>query len=177
MKRIVGRGEQSGFAMVEFAFVLPLLALLLLMVVEFGRLFFQYNTLVQAARDAGRYAAGRAWDNNIGGIVLDDPSRDYDLRLEAKRVAIYGLPKSQAELEACESGASADGCKVLLEGLTEDDVSVEMVSEEKDPERLHVEVRISYTFVPIVGDGIPGFFGEDFDLRIPLVASTVMRAL
>ncbi|MNN99493.1 hypothetical protein D3C81_2191510 [compost metagenome] len=46
----------------------------------------------------------------------------------------------------------------------------------------HVRVTITYTFCPVIGGGIctgalPGFFGNQIALSIPLVASTVMRAL
>ncbi|MNG38901.1 hypothetical protein D3C84_1267650 [compost metagenome] len=46
----------------------------------------------------------------------------------------------------------------------------------------HVRVTITYTFCPVIGaslcDGaLPGFFGNRIALSIPLVATTVMRAL
>ncbi|MEN8260691.1 MAG: TadE family protein, partial [Pseudomonadota bacterium] len=46
---------QRGIAIVEFAIVLPILLLLMLGVAEFGRAFFQYNTLTKAVRDGARY--------------------------------------------------------------------------------------------------------------------------
>ena len=42
---------QRGLAMVEFAIALPLLVLMLLGIAEFGRLLYQYNTLLQASRE------------------------------------------------------------------------------------------------------------------------------
>ena len=42
---------QRGLAMVEFAIALPLLVLMLLGIAEFGRLLYQYNTLLQAWKD------------------------------------------------------------------------------------------------------------------------------
>ncbi len=51
------RTRQRGLAMVEFAIALPLLLLLLLAIGEMGRLLYQYNSLLQASRDASRFVA------------------------------------------------------------------------------------------------------------------------
>ena len=46
-------------AMVEFALIVPLFMLLLLAAVDFGRLFFSYVQINNAAREAAAYAARR----------------------------------------------------------------------------------------------------------------------
>lgn len=47
--------RQNGVALIEFAFVLPLLLLLSLMATELGRAVYRYNTTAKAVRDAVRY--------------------------------------------------------------------------------------------------------------------------
>jgi len=47
---------ESGQALVEFAIVAPILLLLVLGIVDFGRAFFTYHVLVDAAREGGRVA-------------------------------------------------------------------------------------------------------------------------
>jgi Flp pilus assembly protein TadG len=145
---------QGGVAMVEFAVALPLLLLLLLAVAEFGRMLYHYNSLMQASRDASRFVAGQAWNRTLGKIVLES---DEDLKSKTKNIAVYGAPVS--------SGTP------VVPGLTTDHVSVEQVDTE------HVQVRISYEFQSVIGDGIPAFIGSEVSLSIPLVATTVMRAL
>lgn len=49
--------DKSGQSMVEFALVLPILILLLMGIMDFGRLFAGYVELQNAARDGARYAA------------------------------------------------------------------------------------------------------------------------
>jgi len=49
--------DERGQAMTEFALVLPILALLLLGVIQFGILFNQYITLTDATRAGARKAA------------------------------------------------------------------------------------------------------------------------
>lgn len=172
MKGYLGRG-QHGIAMVEFAIALPFLLLMLLAIGEFGRMFYQYNVLLQSVRDAGRYVAGKAWDNNVGKVVLEDEDRGRNLIAEAQRIAVYGRPESAGDADRCEADSSADGCQPLLNGLELGDVSVF----ERDDYPEYVEVRISYGFVPVVGNGIPALFGAGLDLRFELVASSVVRAL
>ena len=53
----VSRNPQRGTALVEFTLVLPLLLILTVAVVDFGRAFFIKNVLEQAAREGVRLRA------------------------------------------------------------------------------------------------------------------------
>ena len=64
-----------GLAMVEFVIVAPLLMLLMLTVGEFGRVFFQYNTLTKAVREGARYAAGQA-PSTLNVFILTQDLQD-----------------------------------------------------------------------------------------------------
>jgi len=56
-RRSLDRPPSRGQALVEFAIVLPLLAVLLVMAIDFGRVFFTYIALENAAREAAAYGA------------------------------------------------------------------------------------------------------------------------
>ncbi|MNQ67233.1 TadE-like protein [compost metagenome] len=149
--------RQQGLAIVEFTLVLPVLLLLLLAFGEFGRMLYQYNLLLQASRDADRFVASNAWDSTLGAVALSST-----LLTQTKNVAVYGVP--------------ANTGTAVVSGLTTGNVVVAAVGTD------HVRVTISYTFCPVIGAGnctgsIPGFFGSQIALGIPLVATTVMRAL
>ncbi|MND99824.1 TadE-like protein [compost metagenome] len=151
------RQRQQGLAMVEFTLVLPLLLLLLLAFGEFGRMLYQYNLLLQASRDADRFVASNAWNSTLGAVALSDT-----LLTQTKNVAVYGVP--------------ANTGTAVVSGLTTGNVVVAAVGTD------HVRVTITYTFCPVIGAGnctgsLPGFFGNQIALGIPLVATTVMRAL
>ena len=151
------RRRQQGLAMVEFTLVLPVLLLLLLAFGEFGRMLYQYNVLLQASRDADRFVASNAWDSTLGAVSLSST-----LLTQTKNVAVYGVP--------------ANTGTAVVSGLTTGNVVVAAVGTD------HVRVTITYTFCPVIGGGncggsIPGFFGTQIALSIPLVATTVMRAL
>ena len=47
--------QQHGQSVLEFAMVLPLLLLIVFGIIEFGRAYYQYNTLTKAIRDGARY--------------------------------------------------------------------------------------------------------------------------
>ena len=143
---------QQGVALVEFTLVLPLLLLLLLAFGEFGRMLYQYNVLLQASRDAGRFVASQAWNTTLGGITLNNT-----LLTQTKNVAVYGVPSTAGT--AVVSGLTTAEVDVVTEGID------------------HVRVTISHTFSPVIGTVIPGFFGASTSLGIELVATTVMRAL
>ncbi|RAI71748.1 pilus assembly protein [Pseudomonas fluorescens] len=149
--------RQQGLAMVEFTLVLPVLLLLLLAFGEFGRMLYQYNLLLQASRDADRFVASNAWNSTLGAVALSGT-----LLTQTKNVAVYGVP--------------ANTGTAVVSGLTTGNVVVAAVGTD------HVRVTITYTFCPVIGAGnctgsIPGFFGNQIALGIPLVATTVMRAL
>ena len=151
------RQRQQGLAMVEFTLVLPVLLLLLLAFGEFGRMLYQYNVLLQASRDADRFVASQAWNSTLGAVTLSDT-----LLTQTKNVAVYGVP--------------ANTGTAVVSGLTTGNVVVAAVGTD------HVRVTITYTFCPVIGGGncagsLPGFFGSQIALSIPLVATTVMRAL
>ena len=63
------RADQSersrGQALAEFALLLPVLLLLMFMAVDFGRLFFSYIAINNAAREATYYAAAHAADDDF----------------------------------------------------------------------------------------------------------------
>ncbi len=49
--------ERDGAAMVEFAIIAPLLFVLIFGIIDFGRVFFLYNNLTNAAREGARLGA------------------------------------------------------------------------------------------------------------------------
>lgn len=62
-----------GQAMVEFALVLPILALLLVFAIDFGRVFFGWVSVTNASRVAANFAAQypEAWADNDTDVIDD----------------------------------------------------------------------------------------------------------
>ena len=53
---MIKRRRQAGQSLVEVAFVLPVLLLMLLGIFDFGRAIYAYNAVANAAREAARVA-------------------------------------------------------------------------------------------------------------------------
>lgn len=67
--------HRRGIAAVEFAIILPIMLLLLLGIFEIGRIINVRQTLVSAAREAGRQAAAGRPDDELPQVVFDVLSR------------------------------------------------------------------------------------------------------
>jgi Flp pilus assembly protein TadG len=109
-----GSKSKVGQGMVEFALTLPVLMLLMLGIIEFGRLLFAYSAVTTAAREAARYGSA------AGG--LDTTINNYQdcdgIRAAATRIgALAGVENSAAGVAiAYDSGpggaAISGGCPV-----------------------------------------------------------------
>ena len=69
--------REKGVALTEFALALPMLLMLLLPILEFGRAYYQYNTIAKSVRQAARYLSVRS------------PGVDVD---KARNIVVYGNP-------------------------------------------------------------------------------------
>jgi Flp pilus assembly protein TadG len=79
--------EQRAASMIEFAIVAPLLFLLVFGIVDFGRAFFLYNNLTNAARDGARV-----------GAVLDIVGSEEQIR-ESVRARINDAAAGAADVQ------------------------------------------------------------------------------
>lgn len=64
---VPGNRSLAGQSLVEFAITLPVLLMILLGVLDLGRLFFAYIAVNNAAREGARYGAEFPWDHD--GII------------------------------------------------------------------------------------------------------------
>lgn len=49
--------DEEGAAVVEFALVMPILALIIFGIIDFGRAFYTVNNIISAVREGSRYGA------------------------------------------------------------------------------------------------------------------------
>lgn len=86
--------RQSGAAMVELAFILPLLVILLMGTVHFGLVMYRYIQVDKAIHDGARYAGMRT--------LSLQPGDEGAFELAVKRKVVYGSPTAT-------SGANVPG--------------------------------------------------------------------
>ena len=80
-RRIIRPLEERGQALVEFAVILPVIILILMGIVDLGRVFNAYVTIANAAREGARY-----------GIVYGHSTDDAGIR---NQVVTEALPAVQ----------------------------------------------------------------------------------
>ncbi len=80
-----GQGGQGGQGLVEFALILPMLLVLLLGIIEVGRLLVINSSLEAASREAARYGAASGRPSGVSKPYYYD---NVGIRSAAKRVAV-----------------------------------------------------------------------------------------
>lgn len=108
--RTSSRSVVKGQGMVEFALALPVLLLLLMGVIEFGRMLMTYSAVFSAGREASRY--GAAVGLNTLGVPFD---HDCDgMRAAAVRVGnLGGVKTSNVSIRMLGS----DGQPKIIDGV------------------------------------------------------------
>jgi Flp pilus assembly protein TadG len=91
--------REDGVAAVEFAIILPVLALILFGVLEFGRVWSQYQLYQGAAREGARCAAVKA-----------DEDQDCNIQASIDNAASPFETSEDATVQLVGGGALSDGC-------------------------------------------------------------------
>ena len=147
--------RQRGLATVEMALITPVLLVIILVSAEFTRVFLEFNTLTKSVRDAARFAANGALD----------ATDTVDLSLfesDTKNLAVSG---------------HLVGGTAMLNGLTTNDITVQVINLGAAPARPYIEVTGTYTFQPLapVINGL-GFLPGNVSMNFSLQARSTMRA-
>ena len=88
-----GQTGERGVALVEFAMVLPLLVLVCLGTVDFGRVYAIHNTVKNAAREGAAFAQLHPGQqkNTAGGICADPNNIEWHVHNESSTVNTYTM--------------------------------------------------------------------------------------
>lgn len=101
--------DEQGAAVVEFALVMPILALIIFGIIDFGRAFYTLNNIISAVREGARYGAilsapsspageqeikdrVRSVSQPFGGDTLTDDRIHVDFDGEFVRVRVDSFP-------------------------------------------------------------------------------------
>jgi Flp pilus assembly protein TadG len=116
MNKRISLRDQSGQSMTEFALVLPILALLLFGVIQFGLVFNNYLTLTDAVRAGARKAAvSRRLPDPRQAAIDATRNAATDLKQSDLNVQVTAAPGWQA---GAETTVTADyPYKISLLGL------------------------------------------------------------
>ena len=144
------RRDEHGVQLLEIAIVIPILVLLFAGIAEFGRYFYEYNTLAKASRLGARYLASKR--------VISET----DYKALAKKIVVYG---------------NVDGTgSPVLPGLTTEDVDITYQGGVSGmPETVTVSIS-GYTHVPLFDLGAL-IKNDALSLAIEVKPSVTMRYL
>jgi Flp pilus assembly protein TadG len=147
-------GREQGQALVEFALILPLVLLLLLGMVDFGRAMNYYNDMTQLAAEAARAAAV---NHNPDGSVVTAPLTQL-IQTQTKAQASTAEIKNNPSFQVCLGVPSADP---------------KSLDSTKVPATVGAPVMVTasmpFKLIPFIGDRL-GF------ATITLTGKTTMRA-
>lgn len=154
--RSAGKHRQRGLAMVEFAVCAPLLLLLLYAIAEFGNMLYEYALLADAARNADRYLAAKAYIDNTGAVNISSATSP------AQNLVVYG-----------NTGGTGSP---LLPGLAVGQVTVATQTDAGGA--TDVTVSVAYPYQSLVGGSIPNFVSSGtVNTALTLNVFTSMRPL
>jgi Flp pilus assembly pilin Flp len=138
----------SGGALAELAIIVPLLAVMLAAVSEFGRFFQTYTALAKGTRAASRYLSNVPYNN--------------DAKDAAKNIVVCG------KTVGCSPGEE------VANRLEANDVVITETYPPAGPNPTTVTVSVTgYTYRPIFDIGAL-LNNDDFSLNLPVTASTTM---
>jgi Flp pilus assembly protein TadG len=102
--------SRAGQSLVEFALMLPFLVLLLVGVIDLGRIYFSYMTIVNAAREGARYGAAHP-PASTAEVCATGTTTDPILRRVLEESAGSGV--NTATMTVCRSlpDGNAGNCK------------------------------------------------------------------
>jgi Flp pilus assembly protein TadG len=124
--RLPAPANSSGSTLAEFAFVLPLLAMIMFGVIDFGRALYAYHFVSDAAREASRWASVRG--NQCTAWPQACPANQADVQNYVAGLAPPGIDPSSQALSAaaawmrppenpasCVGAVNNPGCAVQVQ--------------------------------------------------------------
>lgn len=149
------RRRRRGQALVEFALIAPMLFLLIIGIIELGRLVFFYHTINNAAREGARYAIvhgeNSPWDRCPSGPMPPpatnscDPDGD-NVRREIQRAASPAM---------CPADLSV-ACNGLAYGWSGDTDFPIYGGTGTNAQGNDVTIHVEYAYSPILSLGLWG---------------------
>lgn len=99
------RAGRRGQALVEFALVFPIFALLLFGLIDLGRYMYVTNAFNQASREAARYGSVEQWSYTCPAGV--SPQNRLTCTAQVARSSLVGGPQYYTATATCTTDGSA----------------------------------------------------------------------
>jgi Flp pilus assembly protein TadG len=156
--------RQRGQSLIEFALALPIFLVLLLGVLDFGRLLFTYVSLTNSAREMARVLAVPATSNSAAIAAFTNPATILGATNAATDLVTVNVYDSSGALQGSQTGA----CSLPLSTA-----NCTVPARAASSEGGWLDVSVSYTFRYVPLFRAP--FGVSF-LNPSTVITTAARA-
>jgi Flp pilus assembly protein TadG len=143
--------KQRGLAAVEFAIVVPVMLFLMMATAEFGRVFYQYNTLTKAVQTGARYASKPL----LNASELTNIDAAFKQRIQ--NFVVYGN----------ENG----GGVAVLDGFSANSTNIVISSNAAD-KTITIQVQYDYNFAVMSNFPLLGFTLPTLTLKSSVVTDT-----
>ncbi len=128
-----------GQSLLEFALMLPILLIIISGIFEFGFMFNTYLALLDAARNAARFAS----DNQMSEDTIADCTATRDFFRQTSCVALFELSMESPSIDLCTSASTPREHCSGTDWMEYDDIiiSVYSITKEGHPSTQFPEVR------------------------------------
>jgi Flp pilus assembly protein TadG len=112
------RGDERGASLVEFALVLPLLALFLFAIVDFGMVFGGFTSMRSGVQSAARMASVNEYSNFSGTCGATDPTSQMVCTTVSAMGSLLSVESGTVKVGICflQSGVSCSSETSTLDG-------------------------------------------------------------
>jgi Flp pilus assembly protein TadG len=110
----MNRTRQRGATLVEFAIIFPLLFVLIMSVIEFGRAMGAYQTLTDAAREGARFGVAPL----PGTFTLPGTAQVREIVFQFLDSA--GLPRASANVVVTQTNSAVNGVTTFFTNVAVD---------------------------------------------------------
>ena len=145
--------KQRGLAVIEFAIVVPVMLFLMLATAEFGRVFYQYNTLTKAVQSGARYASKPLLTTN------ELTNLDAAFMQRIQNIVVYG------------NEVVADGSTPVLDGFAANSSNVQINSSSAN-KTITIQATYNYGFSVLSDMQLLGFSLPTLTLKASVVTDT-----
>jgi Flp pilus assembly protein TadG len=112
------RGDERGASLIEFALVLPLLALFLFAIVDFGMVFGGFTSMRSGVQSAARMASVNEYSNYSGTCGASDPTSQMVCTTVSAMGSLLSVQSGTVKVGICflQSGVSCSSETSTLNG-------------------------------------------------------------
>lgn len=163
-QNLSGHRKESGTAAIEFAMLAPVLALVVVGMVDLSYLMYQAMQLNSAVEAGTFYVLQNGWNSSTGATpIVSAVQQTGTVTGTPTASCFYGCPDASAGIVSqtgvCGSGSSTTTC-----------------SNGYAPGQ-YVKINAQLSTTTLVATGIFGFFGGSLALPNPLTATATIRVL